>query len=373
MKSVTDSASDRDPPDGLRSVLDRLEVAPEDRSLIALLMSELEAAEPESRRETVDRAKVVLRGHVDALMALGQGLYEQSFPDCELLSAHVFLEILRSDPGAPDAIAGITQALRHISELEDAESIVAEVLRLAPRDPRVLHAWIEWLAVHGHEDRRRIVAQDALTRSLGQLEVTPDDPSVIASVVLALEDADAEARSDAVDRAAATLSGHVAALVRFGDGLWRQSFPDCELMGARLLLEALRSDPQAPGAVEGIASATAYIASTEDARPVVEEALRLSGDDSALLSEWTRRLDRAHKPTTAVPVLPQGSQYGRCRCTSTFEQREVEIRMLVQEESVVLNDVPQGVCPSCGTKVYKANVLAALEALLKGSVAPPRK
>jgi YgiT-type zinc finger domain-containing protein len=205
------------------------------------------------------------------------------------------------------------------------------------------------------------------------LEVAPDDPSAITSVVLALADADPEARSDAVNRAAATLSGHVAALVRFGDGLWRQSFPDCELMGARLLLEALRSDPRAPGAVEGIASALAYIASTEDARPVVEEALRLSGNNSGLLSAWTRRLDRAQGPAAAVPALPRGSQYGPCRCSGTFEQREIEVRFRIQEETVVLDDVPQGVCPSCGTKVYKANVLAAIETLMKSSVAAPRE
>lgn len=214
---------------------------------------------------------------------------------------------------------------------------------------------------------------DGLPDVLARLEADPGDPSVIALIVPALKDADQGARLNAVDRATTALSGHVDGLVLFGDGLWRQDFPDCELMGARVLLEALRTDPQAPGAAGGIASALAYIGSIEQARPVAEEALQLSGYDSGLLSAWAGRLERADGPATVVPVLPRGSQYGRCPCSGTYEQRRVEIRLRVHDEPVVLNDVPQGLCPSCGSRVYKRNVLAVIEALMMSSVAAPRE
>ena len=39
--------------------------------------------------------------------------------------------------------------------------------------------------------------------------------------------------------------------------------------------------------------------------------------------------------------------------------------MTVNERAIVLTDVPQGVCPSCGTRVYKAEELARVEATMK--------
>jgi hypothetical protein len=44
--------------------------------------------------------------------------------------------------------------------------------------------------------------------------------------------------------------------------------------------------------------------------------------------------------------------------------------MTVGGENLVLSEVPQGACPQCGSRVYKAGVLEQLEALM-GSW-PPR-
>ena len=58
--------------------------------------------------------------------------------------------------------------------------------------------------------------------------------------------------------------------------------------------------------------------------------------------------------------------YGRCPCGGQYEQRFVEVRMTVNGKVVVLTDVPQGACPNCGSRVYKAEVLERIETLMKG-------
>ncbi len=40
--------------------------------------------------------------------------------------------------------------------------------------------------------------------------------------------------------------------------------------------------------------------------------------------------------------------------------------MTVAGKAVVLSNVPQGACPLCGSRVYKAEVLERIEALMKG-------
>jgi YgiT-type zinc finger domain-containing protein len=59
-------------------------------------------------------------------------------------------------------------------------------------------------------------------------------------------------------------------------------------------------------------------------------------------------------------------EYGRCLCDGVYERRAVEVRMSVQGRVIVLTNVPQGVCPLCGSRVYKAAVLETIEALMKG-------
>ena len=59
------------------------------------------------------------------------------------------------------------------------------------------------------------------------------------------------------------------------------------------------------------------------------------------------------------------ADYGRCPCTGTYQQRFVEVRMNVRGKTVVLTGVPQGACPQCGSRVYKAETLERLESLMK--------
>lgn len=60
--------------------------------------------------------------------------------------------------------------------------------------------------------------------------------------------------------------------------------------------------------------------------------------------------------------------YGRCPCTGLYQRRFVEVRMNVKGKAVVLSNVPQGACPQCGSRVYKAEVLERLEGLMKGGL-----
>jgi hypothetical protein len=58
-------------------------------------------------------------------------------------------------------------------------------------------------------------------------------------------------------------------------------------------------------------------------------------------------------------------QWGRCPCGGTYEQRVVDINMQVEGKPVRLTDVLQGACPNCGSRVYKAEMLARIEAAMK--------
>jgi len=62
-------------------------------------------------------------------------------------------------------------------------------------------------------------------------------------------------------------------------------------------------------------------------------------------------------------VSARATAYGRCPCGGSYELRPVEVRMQVDSEMVVLTDVPQGACPQCGGRVYKADILEALEVI----------
>ena len=57
--------------------------------------------------------------------------------------------------------------------------------------------------------------------------------------------------------------------------------------------------------------------------------------------------------------------YGRCPCTGQYEHRFVEVRMTVSARVVVLTNIPQGACPMCGSRVYKAEVLERIESLMQ--------
>ena len=58
--------------------------------------------------------------------------------------------------------------------------------------------------------------------------------------------------------------------------------------------------------------------------------------------------------------------WGACPCGGRYEQRVVEIKMTVNGQAVLLKDVLQGACPSCGSRVYKAEQLQRIEETMKG-------
>ncbi len=64
-------------------------------------------------------------------------------------------------------------------------------------------------------------------------------------------------------------------------------------------------------------------------------------------------------------VLYTQKDYGMCPCGGSYAHRAVEVRMTVNGKIVVLTDVPQGACPSCGSRVYKPEVLERIESLMK--------
>jgi YgiT-type zinc finger domain-containing protein len=53
--------------------------------------------------------------------------------------------------------------------------------------------------------------------------------------------------------------------------------------------------------------------------------------------------------------------FGTCPCGSAYERRYVEVTMRHGDAPLVLTDIPQGVCPSCSSRVYKAEMLQMLE------------
>ena len=68
-------------------------------------------------------------------------------------------------------------------------------------------------------------------------------------------------------------------------------------------------------------------------------------------------------------TAPAHPHFGRCPCSGVYEGRTVEVRMTVMGELLVLSDVPQGACPSCGSRVYKSAVLQEIERTMRGGEA----
>jgi YgiT-type zinc finger domain-containing protein len=57
--------------------------------------------------------------------------------------------------------------------------------------------------------------------------------------------------------------------------------------------------------------------------------------------------------------------YGICPCSGKYSSRFVEVRMTVAGRVVVLTQIPQGVCGTCGSRVYKPETLERVESLMK--------
>jgi YgiT-type zinc finger domain-containing protein len=62
--------------------------------------------------------------------------------------------------------------------------------------------------------------------------------------------------------------------------------------------------------------------------------------------------------------LSRVPEFGICACGGTFENHLVEVRFSPPEgEQILLENVPQGACPVCGSRVYRADVLAHIESI----------
>jgi YgiT-type zinc finger domain-containing protein len=61
---------------------------------------------------------------------------------------------------------------------------------------------------------------------------------------------------------------------------------------------------------------------------------------------------------------PPSYVYGRCPCGGSYEPKVVEVTF--SDVDVVLTDVPQGHCPVCGGRIYKARVLECIERIQSG-------
>ena len=57
--------------------------------------------------------------------------------------------------------------------------------------------------------------------------------------------------------------------------------------------------------------------------------------------------------------------WGRCPCSGRYEHRVVEVNLTADGKRVTLTDVLQGACPNCGSRVYKAEMLARIEGVMK--------
>lgn len=62
--------------------------------------------------------------------------------------------------------------------------------------------------------------------------------------------------------------------------------------------------------------------------------------------------------------------YGYCPCGGKYDNRMVEVRMTVGGNVVLLQNVPQGACPRCGSRVYKTDILETIERLMKSEPSP---
>jgi len=68
-----------------------------------------------------------------------------------------------------------------------------------------------------------------------------------------------------------------------------------------------------------------------------------------------------------------GSRFGTCACGGAFEERVVAVTAprTGRKKDAQLLDVEQGVCPNCGSRVYKARSLESAEGAFRALQLPP--
>lgn len=62
-----------------------------------------------------------------------------------------------------------------------------------------------------------------------------------------------------------------------------------------------------------------------------------------------------------------GSRFGTCACGGAFEERVVPVTVprAGKKKDAQLPEVEQGVCPVCGSRVYKTLALQSVEAAFR--------
>lgn len=70
-------------------------------------------------------------------------------------------------------------------------------------------------------------------------------------------------------------------------------------------------------------------------------------------------------------VWRDGGEPDACPCGGLLEPRMVEVRIRFDGDETVLTDVPQEVCPQCGSRSYRSTRIGLLESIMKGE-RPPR-
>jgi len=69
-----------------------------------------------------------------------------------------------------------------------------------------------------------------------------------------------------------------------------------------------------------------------------------------------------------------GSRFGTCACGGAFERRVAAVTAprRGRKKSARLLEVEEGVCPICGSRVYKARSLQSVEAAFRALQLAPR-
>jgi hypothetical protein len=228
--------------EAVRAALARLAAAPGNPAVMDALAASLGEAEPPERDEAVERAQRILSGHADSLVPLGRALCGQSFPGCGLLGARVLIAALAADPQVDHGVEALADALSSLA-VEDGEPLADRALHLTGRDPRLLLVKAHWRRSDGRISEARQLALDAREAALARMAAAPDDGAVTDALAASLADAEPAERDEAVERAQRALAGRADSLMTLGRALYGQSFPGCELLGARVLEDALAANP----------------------------------------------------------------------------------------------------------------------------------
>ena len=77
------------------------------------------------------------------------------------------------------------------------------------------------------------------------------------------------------------------------------------------------------------------------------------------------RLPRREYRRGMTTPPPRDPSFGHCVCGGRFERRQVAVRMKGAGGFTTLPDVPQGLCPLCGSRVYRARTLELIELVMR--------